>query len=169
MFAPTELFAYFRPDALTRTGSWPFFDFRDWREMMVWLPPLPEGAAYVERFTSLTVTMPLPWIVDVWVAVWLCATAWRSKTDAQWIVAAASFVAAAAMIVFTVTTVAITNRYLADFYPLSVVGFALGAGVVLPMIRRHPIAAVAAGIVAGLLTLWSIAVTLALNYRVLFD
>src|SRR3954466_10652014 len=75
VFAPTELFAYFRPDALTRTREWPFLDFRDSEKMMVWLPPLPEGGAYVERFTSLTVTMPLPWIINLWVAVWHAAGA----------------------------------------------------------------------------------------------
>jgi hypothetical protein len=183
MFAPTELFAYLRPDALTRTGSWPFFDFRDWHEMMVWLPPLPEGGAYVERFTSLTVTMPLACVIDVWVAVWLTAGIWRTVagrkgaaavvpplfTREQLILAAGSFAAAAALVLFTVTTVGITNRYLADFYPLSAVGFALGAGAIVPLCRTRPAVGILAGAVALLLTGWSIAVTHALTWRLLFD
>ena len=29
------------------------------------LPPLPEGGAYVERFSSLTVTMPLACLINL--------------------------------------------------------------------------------------------------------
>jgi hypothetical protein len=183
MFAPTELFAYFRPDALTRTRSWPFFDFRDWHEMMVWLPPLPEGGAYVERFTSLTVTMPLACLIDVWVAVWLFAGTWRSiagregdaalapppLTREQRLLGAGSFAAAVSTVLFTVTTVGITNRYLADFYPLNAIGFALGACAIVPLWRTRPAAGLIAAVVAVLLTAWSIAVTLALTWRLLFD
>jgi hypothetical protein len=184
VFAPTELFAYFRPDALTRTREWPFLDFRDAEAMMVWLPPLPEGSVYVERFTSLTVTMPLPWIINLWVAVWLAAGARIVRSDSgagptpirppfltreQWILAAGSFASAAAVVVFTVTTVAITNRYLADFYPLSAVGLALGAWVMVPLCRRRPIVGTIAGFAAVVLTGWSIVVTLALCIRMVFD
>jgi hypothetical protein len=184
MFAPTELFAYFRPDALTRTPEWPFFDFRRWEEMTVWLPPLPEGGAYVERYSSLTATMPLSWIVNVLVAIWLVAVASRaisagvdggaeirapSLTREQWLLAAGSFASAASMALFTVTTVGITNRYLADFYPLSAVGFALGAFVILPLCRTRPGVGFLAIVVGALLTVWSSAVTLALTWRLLFD
>jgi hypothetical protein len=183
-FAPTELFAYFRPDALVRTREWPFLDFRDWQEMMVWLPPLPAGGAYVERFTSLTDTMPLPWIINLSVAVWLAAGAWRLRSNGgnqaaaisaprltreQWILAAGSFASAAAVVAFTVTTVGITNRYLADFYPLSAVGFALGSWVIVPLCQRRPIAGAISGLAAAVLTGWSIVVTLALTIRMVFD
>jgi hypothetical protein len=184
MFAPTELFAYFRPDALTRTAEWPFFDFRPWQEMTVWLPPLPEGGAYVERYSSLTATMPLSWIVNVLVMIWLAVIASRSisagrhggvairtpsLTPEQWILAAGSFVSAASMVLFTVTTVGITNRYLADFYPLSAVGFALGAWAIVPFCCARPAAGAVAAVVGVLLTGWSIMVTLALTWRLLFD
>jgi len=182
MFAPTELFAYFRPDALTRTDKWPFLDFRDWQEMMVYLPPLPQGGAYVERFTSLTVTMPLACLIDLGVAVWIAAGAWRWRrsggharsaiaplTREEWILAAGSFVSAASMVLFTVTTVGITNRYLADFYPLSAVALPLGAYLILPFCTRRPVAGVLTGIAAVLLTGWSIVVTQALTWRLLFD
>ncbi|HEY7171864.1 MAG TPA: hypothetical protein VH417_13535 [Vicinamibacterales bacterium] len=184
MFAPTELFAYFRPDALTRTREWPFFDFRRWQEMTVWLPPLPEGGAYVERYSSLTATMPLSWIVNVLVVIWLAAIAPRSLaagrdgaapirapslTREQWILAAGSVASAASMVLFTVTTVGITNRYLADFYPLSAVGFALGAYAIMPFCRTRPFAFLAALVAGALLTGWSVAVTLALTWRLLFE
>jgi len=185
MFAPTELFAYLRPDALMRTRAWPFLDFRDWREMMIWLPPLPEDGAYVERFSSLTVTMPLACIINLCAAVWLAAGAWRfrsssedgvvaaapqrSLTREEWLLAAGTFVSATSLILFTVTTVGITNRYLADFYPLCAVGFALGAFMIVPLWQRRPMFGALSGIAAVLLTGWSIAVTLALTWRLLFD
>jgi hypothetical protein len=183
MFAPTELYAYFRPDALVRTRGWPFFDFPDYRKMTVWLPPLPEGGAYVERYSSLTATLPLLWIVNVVVAIWLAARGWRVMAGRgegaavgppphdrdQWMLAAGSFASAASMVLFTVTTVGITNRYLADFYPVSAVAFALGAWAIVPLWRPRSIAAILAGTVAVLLTSWSIAVTLALTWRLLFD
>jgi hypothetical protein len=180
VFAPTELVAYFRPDAVTRRGEWPFFDFRFPEEPILWVPPLPEGGAYVERFTSLTATMPLPWIVNLLVAAWLGLAAWRlavagrggasssrasTLTREQWILRTGLLASAAAMAVLIVTTVGITNRYLTDFFATSVVGVALGHRVILPLLARRPIVSVATGLVALLLVGWSIVVTLSLTMR----
>jgi hypothetical protein len=184
MFLPTELYAYFRPDMLVRTRQWPFFDFPDYRNVTLWLPPLPEGGAYVERYASLTATMPLSWIVNVLVAIWLAGRGWHVSAGGregvavvrppphardQWILAVGSLASAASVVLFTVTTVAITNRYLADFYAFSAIGFALGAWAILPLCGTRRTAAIVAGGVALLLTGWSIAVTLALTWRLLFD
>ena len=126
VFAPTELIAYFRPDAITVRGEWPFFDFRFPEEPILWVPPLQQGGAYVERVTSLTATMPLTWIVNLAVAGWLGLAAWRlavggrggasrsrvpTLTRQQWIFGAGLLASAAAMAVPIVTTVGITNRY----------------------------------------------------------
>ncbi len=73
------------------------------------------------------------------------------------------------MALFTVTTVGITNRYLADFYPMSAVSFALGAGAIVPSWRTRSAAGMLAAVGAVLLTGWSVAVTLALTWRLLFD
>src|SRR5205823_3274640 len=123
---------------------------------------------------------PMPWIINVWVAVWLAAGAWTFRsagvngatairppplTREQWVLAAGSFASAAAVVVFTVTTVGITNRYLADFYALSAVGLALGSCVIVPLCRQRPIVAAVVGLAAVVLTGWSIVVTLALCTR----
>lgn len=183
VFAPTELVAYFRPDAVIRRPEWPFFDFRFPKEPILWVPPLPEGGAYVERFTSLTATMPLPWIVNVVVAIWLGVEArrlvaagrrGRSSSESplltreQWILAAGFLASAAATAALTVTTVGITNRYLLDFFATSVVGVALGHRVILPFFGRRPIVGAIAGLVALLLIGWSIVVTLSLGTRLVF-
>jgi hypothetical protein len=69
------------------------------------------------------------------------------------------------MAVPVVTTVGITNRYLADFFATSAVGVALGHHVLLPILARRPIVAAATGLVALLLVGWSVVVTLSLTTR----
>jgi hypothetical protein len=176
MFAPTELVAYFRPDTVVRRPAWPYLDFRFPEEKILWVPPLPEGGAYVERFTSVTTTMPLPWIINVVVAVWLMVEARRlavGKSAAslerdEWIFSAGMLASAAAMPLLIVTTHGITNRYLGDFFPISAVGVALGPRVVLPLLARRPAIRAATGLVAVLLVCWSVFVTLSLNWRLVF-
>jgi hypothetical protein len=175
VFAPTELVAYFRPDTVVRTSQWPYFDFRFPRDKMLWVPPLPEGGAYVERFSSVTATMPLPWILNLVVAVRLIVEVWKivavrasSLTKEEWIFRAGLLASAATMPLLIVTTHGITNRYLGDFFATSAVGVALAARVIIPTLARRPIAAAATGFAALLLVCWSVAVTLSLNSRLVF-
>jgi hypothetical protein len=176
VFAPTELVAYFRPDTVVRRSEWPYFDFRFPEEKIWWVPPLREGGAYVERFTSVTTTMPLPWIINLLVVAWLIAEAWRlvtgrsasSLTGEEWIFTAGMLASAAAMPLLIVTTHGITNRYLADFFPTSAVGVALGHRIIVPALARRPLLSTATGLVALLLVCWSVVVTLSLNSRLVF-
>jgi hypothetical protein len=176
VFAPTELVAYFRPDTVVRRSEWPYFDFRFPEEKILWVPPLAEGGAYVERFTSVTTTMPLPWIVILLVAAWLIVEARRllsgrsgaKLTGEEWIFSAGMLASAAAMPLLIVTTHGITNRYLADFFPMSAVGVALGPSVILPLLARRPFVCAATGLVTLLLVCWSVVVTLSLNSRLVF-
>jgi hypothetical protein len=176
VFAPTELVAYFRPDTIVRRSEWPYFDFRFPQEKILWVPPLPEGGAYVEPFSSVTATMPLPWIVNLLVVAWLTVDAWRlvtgrsasSHTREEWMFSAGILASAAVMPLLIVTTHGITNRYLADFFPTSAVGVALGPRVILPMLARRPILVTATGLVTLLLVCWSVVVTLSLNSRLVF-
>jgi len=181
MFTPTELVAYFRPDTvICRVDGGPFFDFRFPEEPILWVPPLPAGGAYVERVASVTATMPLPWIVNLLVAVWLGVAGWRlgipglrgapsarapTMTRTQWILSAGLLASAAAMAVLVVTTAGITNRYLSDFFATSVVGAALGHRVIFPFLDRRPIVGAGMTLVAVLLTGWSVIVTLSLTTR----
>ena len=178
IFAPTELVAYFRPDAVSRRDKWPFFDFRfpDERPIL-WVPPLREGGAYVERVSSLTSTMPLPWMVNVVVVAWLGVGASRLAaargralliTRDQWILGAGLLASAAAMPVLIVTTHGVTNRYLGDFFATSAVGMALGHRVILPGLARRPVVGAATGLAALLLVAWSVVVTLSLTSRLVF-
>jgi hypothetical protein len=166
-FTPTALVAYFRPDSVVRRQAWPFFDFRFPEEPILWVPPLPRGGAYVEPVASLTTTMPLPWALNVMVALWLAIRVGRLSPE-QWIFAAGSLASAAAMILLTVTAVTITNRYLGDFFAISAVGVALGHRLVFALLRERPVLSGAVGLVALLLVAWSVLVTLALNTWLIF-
>jgi hypothetical protein len=180
IFTPTALVAYFRPDTVTRQPQWPFFDFRFPPDRILWVPPLPVDGAYtVERVTSLTATMPLPWILNLIVLGWLSRTGWvavrrratpgsprvSARSRDQWLLAAGSLASAAAMFVFVITTVGITNRYLNDFFATSVVGFALAHHAVIPFLARRPVAAACCGLASLLLVCWSVVVTLSLTTR----
>ena len=96
------------------------------------------------------------------------AKRWASFPRAERIFAAGLFASAAAMVVLTVTTVALTNRYLSDFFPLAVVGLAIGHRAILPTLGRHPLLGALATAVAILLVAWSVIVTFLLTTRVVF-
>ena len=155
-----------------------YFDFRFPDASILWVPPLPAGGAYVERVSSLTTTMPLPWMVNLLVAGWLAVHAWRFARNVRgesssisvdfWLLQAGLLVSAASMPVLIVTTHGITNRYLSDFFAISAAGVALGPWVVLPYFARHPRLAAAAGLMALLLVIWSVVLTFSLNTRLVF-
>ena len=182
MFTPTALTAYFRPDTVIRRPEWPFFDFRFQRGPILWVPPLPAGGAYVERPVSVTTTMPLPWVMTLVVAIWLCLEARRLLSEGpdaanslagvltpeQWTLAAGLLASAAAIAALTVTNVSITNRYVCDFFATSVVGVALAPRVVLPLLSRHSILGGIAGLVGLFLLIWSILVNLSLTMQLVF-
>lgn len=180
VFTPTALVAYFRPDTLRWQPQWPFFDFRFPPDRILWVPPLPVDGAYtLERLTSLTTTMPLPWILNVIALGWLSRVGWdavrRRGTPGsrrapapsrdQWLLGAGSLASAAAMIVLVITTVGIVNRYLNDFFATSVVGFALAHHAVIPFLARRPVVAACCGLAGVLLVCWSAVVTLSLTTR----
>lgn len=173
IFLPTAVTAYFRPDAIRRQPEWPYFDFRFPPEPIRWVPPLPRNGAYIERVASLTSTMPWPLIVTLLVTIVLVNRARvrrPSRDDGDdSLLAAGLLVGALAMGALTVTTVGITNRYLADFYPLMAVGVALGAPLLLPPLGRHRILSRAVGFASLLVVAWSFVVVLSLATRLVFD
>ena len=133
--------------------------------------------------------MPLPWIVNVIVALWLGLAAWKlsvgrrrgqlwsrgfhaarapALTTEQWIFSTGLLGSAVAMVALSVTTVGITNRYLGDFFATSVVGVALGHHIIVPFLSRRPFVRAMAATAALVLIGWSIVVTLSLNTQLVF-
>ena len=176
IFLPTALTAYFRPDSVRHQAAWPWFDFRFRQASMTWVPPLPRDGMYAERLASLTSTMPLPWLINVVVALWCGGSAIRRlrhgppvRALEPWLLASALLASAASMTVLTVTTVGITTRYLGDFFATSAVGVAFGPLVVLPALSRRPALSAAAGLVAVIAVVWAVLVTLSLQSHLVFD
>lgn len=182
IFTPTALLAYFRPDTVVRRPEWPLFVFRFPEEPIRWVPPLPVGGAYVEHPVSVTTTMPLPWIVTVVGAIGLgverrrLSRARTARTDSagsaalweRWTFELGLLTSAVAMAALTVTTVGITNRYVADFFATSVVGLAVGYRMCGPPLMRRPLLGTLAGLTGLLLVVWSLVVNLSLATQLAF-
>ncbi len=182
IFLPTELATYLRPDGVRWQRTWPYADFSRSRDNTLWLPPLARGGAYVEPSTTATATMPLAWGVNLLVLVSLGTAGWRfasrprqpatatatTWTLPEWILGVGLLGSAGAMTVLIVTTVTIANRFLADFFPISAVGIALGHRVILPAVAgRSVLRALVATVAVGLAG-WSILVTVLLTVRIVF-
>jgi len=125
-FLPTNLLAYFRPDAVRLYKDWPNVQFRFNNFCMgpdgpTYLWPLKEGDMYVERTTSLTDTMPIP-LFAAGIASY--AAVRRRKTKELVVLAAVATIGLIASTLF-----GMTSRYLGDFYPLLAIGLAMSATV----------------------------------------
>jgi hypothetical protein len=122
-FVPTNLFAYFRPDAVRLYREWPNVRFRfnicDGPNRPTYLWPLKVGEMYVEKTTSLTNTMPIPLLAA---GIASCAAVRRRRANEF-----ALLIAVATSGLLVSTTFSMTSRYLGDFYPLLAVGMAMSA------------------------------------------
>ena len=122
-YAPTNLFAYFRPDAVRLYQEWPNVRFRfnkcvgPNRPTYLW--PLEIGDVYAEKTTSLPNTMPIP-LLAAGIASYAAVRRRRANELALLIAVATSGLLAS-------TTMAMTSRYLGDFYPLLATGLAMSA------------------------------------------
>ncbi len=124
-FLPTNLFAYFRPDAVRLYKDWPNVRFRfnicDGPNHPTYLWPLKVGDMYVEKTTSLTDTMPIP-VLAAGIASY--AAVRRRKAKELAVLAAVATIG-----LMVSSTFAMTSRYLGDFYPLLATGLAMSATV----------------------------------------
>jgi hypothetical protein len=122
-FLPTNLLAYFRPDAVRLYKDWPNVRFRFnacvGPNTPTYLWPLEEGDMYAEKTTSLTDIMPIP-LLAVGIASY--AAVRRRRTKELAVLAAVATIGLLAS-----STVGMTSRYLGDFYPLLAIGLAMSA------------------------------------------
>lgn len=121
-FVSTSLITYLRPDALSFSGEPPFVGFRFPQQSIIWAPPLTDGSAYVERVSSIPTTMPLFLILTVVTFLWAVRNLNDRRTERS--TALVLILAAGSILVVTTGNIAITNRYLGDFYPLLAIGAA---------------------------------------------
>jgi hypothetical protein len=122
-FMPTNLFAYFRPDAVRLYREWPNVRFRfntcDGPNHPTHLWPLKVGDMHVEKNTSLPNTMPIP-LLAAGITSWVAIRQRRTTELALLIAVATSGLLAS-------SAVGMASRYLGDFYPLLAVGMAFSA------------------------------------------
>jgi len=124
-FLPTNLMAYFRPDAVRLYKDWPNVRFRfntcNGPNHPTYLWPLKVADMYVEKTTSLTDIMPIP-VLAAGIATY--AAVRRRKTKELVVLAAAATIGLIAS-----STIGMTSRYVGDFYPLLAIGLAMSATV----------------------------------------
>ena len=122
-FLPTNLLAFFRPDAVRLFKDWPNVRFRFngcvGPNTPTYLWPLKEGDMYAEKTTSLSNTMPFP-LLAAGIASY--AAVRRKRTKELAVLAAIATIGLLAS-----STVGMTSRYLGDFYPLLAIGLAMSA------------------------------------------
>ena len=151
-FLPTNLFAYFRPDAVRLYKDWPNVRFRfnicDGPNHPTYLWPLKFGDMYVERTTSLPDIMPIP-VLAAGIASY--AAVRRRKTKELVVLAAVATIGLMAS-----STFAMTSRYLGDFYPLLAIGLAMSATVLGTAKRKSTLVTLTYIVLVLVLVLWSL-------------
>ena len=182
-FVPTALYAYFRPDTVVLDKAFPWVDFRfrtafvgfQYHPAPITYVALTKGSLYVESVSSLTATMPLAFLG----AVYSLGIAARSVVRGRQPVLlrirssvhslswhAIVIMAAGGSFFVTLTNSSISDRYLADAYPLmallAVSALAQSAERFLQM-RVWTRALVGTLVVVGVS--WQLLVNIGLEYR----
>jgi hypothetical protein len=151
-FLPTNLLAYFRPDAVRLYKDWPNVRFRTGYcigpNSPTYLWPLKTGDLYVEKTTSLTDIMPIP-VLAAGIATY--AAVRRKKTKELVVLAAVATIGLMAS-----STIAMTSRYLGDFYPLLAIGLAMSATVLGTAKRKSTLVTLTYIVLVLVLVLWSL-------------
>lgn len=168
-YIPTTFLAYLRPDGVVLTSAFPFVNFAG-KVAYIGIPP---GSMYLEPFSTLPDVMPLLFAA---VIVALVVGAVRARRTGIHMRAVFDRVIRSPMTYCIIGTTAgcfvmfsnafITDRYLADCYPLLVVALAVAARFLGPPISRlSGLAAV--GVAAGVTVFlaWSLLVNMGLDYQ----
>jgi hypothetical protein len=127
-FAPTAMWAYFRPDSLDISSHWPWVRFRFNRgpdstsTRITYLPPLRKDTMWVERITSVPDAMPLAFLSTAGIVILLV----RRRQHIKLILLAAL----CTPLLITSMHVAISARFLGDAYPLLAAGMAFTASLI---------------------------------------
>jgi hypothetical protein len=171
--APTALLAYLRPDALSLSSMFPFVQFRFGPWGGVPFLGVTPGTMHIEPFSTLPDDMPFAVaLVIVSLAYWMRAVsgpgAGVRATTMSLLRAPFTYclLGTAASAGVMLSDGAITNRYLADTFPLVVVALVLAARQLTPRVARLPRSgAVVVLSLVSLLLVWALVVNLGLEYR----
>jgi hypothetical protein len=160
-YLPTNLFAYFRPDAVRLYREWSNVRFRfngcDGLNRPTYIWPVKVGDMYVEKTTSIPNTMPIP-LLATGIASF-AAIRQRRTTELALLIAVATSGLLMSM------SFAMTSRYLGDFYPLLATGMAMSA-TMLGLAKRKSIVTLTC--IALVLIPWSLLANASLLTRYRF-
>jgi hypothetical protein len=169
-FVPTALVAYLRPDGIALTSAFPFIDFRSGPAALPHFLGIPRGSLYVEPFSTVTDTMPLAVATVIAGLLYARHQARRRAAGLLRSLAGAPMtyciLGTAASCGVMMSNAFITNRYLADWFPLIAVALPVAAGLLArpaAQLSRRGAVALAGGVT--LLVASSLLVNLALDYR----
>jgi hypothetical protein len=137
-FIPTNLINYLRPDSLRFSTSAPFVIEQVPSTIpAITLWPIDRNGMFVEGFVSLTNAMPLSLLLSVGIVVAvLMGRVKMSRIERQSF--GILFLASAAGTVVVLTSVALTTRYLGDFFPLMAIGSIYAIAHLLTWLRGRP-------------------------------
>jgi hypothetical protein len=168
-YVPTTLLAYLRPDGITLASSFPFVGFAG----KVTYIGIPKGSMYLEPFSTLSNDMPLFFAVVIAALAVGTVRARRAGTHVREVFdrmirspMTYCVLGTAAACAVMLSNAFITSRYLADCFPLVVVGVAVAVRVLGPATARlSGLAAV--GVAAGvtIFVAWSLLVNIGLDYQ----
>jgi hypothetical protein len=174
-FLPTALVAFLRPDGVHFVSAVPFVQLR--------LGPapgpgvhyllIPPGSDYVEPFSTLPDDMPLFALALLAVLLHAIHRVWRRRSPVRDLVfgllgspSTYAIVGAAGSAAVMMTQGGISNRYLADFFPLVAVALPSSVRVLeAPMARLRGGWALAIGSALVVLLLWSLLANIGLEYQ----
>ena len=140
-YLATSLVADLRLNAVFSTGPFPYLSFAN---TVVPIPfvGLPPGAMFISPVSSITDDMPLAFLAMILGVLVVAGRALlrrsiRCERVGQFAVAVC-VLAGAASLYPSLTTAALINRYLGDFYPVVAIGAVWGVAVAAPSIAALP-------------------------------
>jgi hypothetical protein len=171
-FGPTALVAYLRPDGVALSSSFPFVNFRLNVTNLTYLG-IPRGGIYVEPYSTLTDTMPLVLAIVIAGFAYAIRQAIRVGTGLRAVVRRMlgspltyCVLGTGASFIVMLSSGFITERYLADCFPLLVAALAVALGFLArPLSLLSGRGAVGIATAVTVLLAWSLVINLGLDYQ----
>jgi hypothetical protein len=173
-FLPSALVAYLRPDGVHLASAFPFVDFRFGpRRGGIPFIGIAPGSFVAEPFSTVPDDMPVAVVAAIAGLAVLARRALRRWVGLRPAVAQLSrrpetyaLLGTAGSTVVMMSQVSISNRYVADYFPLLVLAMAVGLRLTAPVAARLSGGkAIAVGTVVTALVVWALVFNFGLEYQ----
>jgi hypothetical protein len=171
-FVPTALVAYLRPDDISLSSAFPFFNLRFGALAGTRYIGIPAGSMYIEPFSTITDDMPLGILMLIAGAGYavhvLRSRSLKLGTHLRAVVGSPltyCLLGTAAAAGVMLSSGWLTNRYAGDLFPFTALFIAVVARFLArPLLRLSGGAAIALGTAAMLVVTWSLLYDLGIEY-----